>query len=351
MSEWLNREKLLALATIDPELDVLVKANPLPKPRYDDLAAFKQLSEKRGEQTRLALGEPPADVKQSELQYTTLDGHKVRAKLYQPQPARDHSPLIVLFHGGGFCIGTPEGEEQTSRNLVQAFGATVVSAGYRLAPEFPFPYAITDAWDALRWAAANAKSWDADPAAGFIVGGTSAGGSISAALALLARDEKLSPPLTGQYLVIPATVSPSKVPAKYKEFYLSREQNVNDFVLPREAIELFIKAYNPDDDDPRYNPAIHPSGHKDLPPAVFVIDGADPLRDDGFIYEDILRENGTKTKVYVYPGLPHAHWGFFPSLKASTQFRKDQLESVGWLLGKTPDVSKVSSLTAKAASA
>ncbi|RMZ76343.1 hypothetical protein DV738_g4980, partial [Chaetothyriales sp. CBS 135597] len=341
MSEWLNKEKLLALATVDPELEALVKANPLPKPSYDDLAVFKQNSERRAEQTRKALGEPPAEVKQSELQYTTLDGHKVRAKLYQPQPAREHSPLIVLFHGGGFCFGSPEGEEQSSRNFVQAFGATVVSATYRLAPEWPFPYAITDAWDALRWAAANAKSWGADPAAGFIVGGTSAGGNISAVLALLARDEKLSPPLTGQYLSIPSTCSPSKVPDKYKEFYLSREQNVNDFVLPQAAIDLFMKGYKPDIDDPRFNPAVHPNGHKDLPPALFVIDGADPLRDEGLIYEDILRENGTKTKVYVYPGLPHAHWGFFPTLKASTQFRKDQVEGFGWLLGKTPDFSKV----------
>ncbi|RMZ87102.1 hypothetical protein DV736_g5674, partial [Chaetothyriales sp. CBS 134916] len=341
MSDWLNREKLLALATIDPELDALVKSNPLPKPSYDDLSLLKHMAEQRAQDTRKALGKPPPGVKQTELQYSTLDGHKVRAKLYQPQPAREKSALIVMFHGGGFCYGTAEGEEQSCRNFVQAFGATCISAAYRLAPEYPFPHAITDAWDALRWAAENAKSWGADPAAGFIVGGTSAGGNISAVLTLMARDEQLSPPLTGQYLAIPAICSPSKVPEKYKEYYLSREQNVDALVLPREAIDLFLKGYSPDDDDPRYNPVINPNGHKDLPPALFQIDGADALRDEALIYEDILRENGAKTKVYVYPGVPHGHWALFPSLKASDKFRKEQIEGMAWLLGRRPDLTKV----------
>ncbi|RMZ82436.1 hypothetical protein DV737_g2098, partial [Chaetothyriales sp. CBS 132003] len=341
MSEWLNREKLLALATIDPEFDALVKSNPLPKPRYDDISVFKQQGEQRAEAILKALGDAPPEVKQTELEYTTVDGHKLRAKLYQPQGGRERSPLIVMFHGGGFCIGTPESEEQSCRNFVQAFGATCISAAYRLAPEYPFPYAITDAWDALRWAAENAESWGADPGAGFIVGGTSAGGNISAVLALMARDEQLSPPLTGQYLVIPTTCSPSKVPEKYKEYYLSREQNVDAVVLPQEAIDMFNKGYNADENDARCNPVISPNGHKDLPPALFQVDGADPLRDEALIYEDILRESGAKTKVYVYPGLPHGHWGFFPSLKASDKFRKEQIEGMGWLLDRSPDFSKV----------
>jgi acetyl esterase/lipase len=155
---------------------------------------------KRNEAAMKALGKPPAEIKQTELEYSASDGSEVRAKLYQPQPApKEGSPLIVIYHGGGFCVGSPEDEEQSCRNFVHAFGATCIAAAYRLAPEFPFPYAITDSWDALKWAAANAEAWGADPSKGFVIGGTSAGGNISAALALIARDEKLSPPLTGQY--------------------------------------------------------------------------------------------------------------------------------------------------------
>ncbi len=65
------------------------------------------------------LGDPPSDIKQTDLVYETRDGAKVRAKLYQPLPApQNPTPLVVIYHGGGFCVGSPEGEEQTCRNLV-----------------------------------------------------------------------------------------------------------------------------------------------------------------------------------------------------------------------------------------
>src|SRR5436305_973828 len=101
----------------------------------------------------------------------------------------------------------------------------------RLAPEHPFPTGINDSWDALKWAAANASSLKANPEIGFIVGGASAGGNIAAVLALRARDEELSPPLTGQYLCVPALLHPANVPEKLKHEYLSRFNNLHDPVL------------------------------------------------------------------------------------------------------------------------
>lgn len=196
------------------------------------------------------LGDPPPDIKQYEDHYTTRDGTKMRVKVYQPtEPPNRGSPLIVMYHGGGFCIGNPEGEEQTCRNMVQAFGAVCVSASYRLAPDHQFPAAPNDSWDALKWAAANAKSLQADTSQGFIIGGTSAGGNITAVLAHLARDEGLSPPLTGQYLAIPAVGGGKWVPEKYRDRFLSYEQNKDVPVLPVAAVDMFMKGYQPDEDD------------------------------------------------------------------------------------------------------
>ncbi len=135
-------------------------------------------------------------------------------------------------------------------------------------------------------------------------------------------------------MAIPATIPEAAVPDRWKEWYLSHEQNKDVPILPQAAVDMFMNAYHADDHSPLFNVGCHPGGHKDLPPAVLAIDGMDPLRDEGLIYERILREAGVKTKLYVYPGLPHAHWGFFPFLKASDQFRKDQIEAFGWLLGK-----------------
>lgn len=285
------------------------------------------------------LGDPPAGVRQSEITYTAEDGSKLRAKLYQPTSTPDEgSPMIVLFHGGGFCTGFPEGEEITARNLVLAFGAVCISASYRLAPKFPFPYAVKDAWDALKWAAANAKAIGADTSLGFIVGGSSAGGNISAVLAHLARDEALAPPLTGQYLSIPTVCPHDKVPEKYRDRYFSWEQNKDAPVLPAAAVDMFMSGYKPDPSDSTYYAILnHPKGHGNLPPACVMVDGLDPLRDEGLIYERVLREEyGLNTRLYVYPGVPHSHWSFFPMLGQSKQFRKDQIEAFGWLLNKQP---------------
>jgi poly(3-hydroxybutyrate) depolymerase len=72
----------------------------MPEVDYGSLASFKKMAEDRTEMTLKALGEPPEGVKQTEMSYTTRDGYKNRAKLFQPTtPPKDGSPLIVMFHG------------------------------------------------------------------------------------------------------------------------------------------------------------------------------------------------------------------------------------------------------------
>ncbi|KIX10165.1 uncharacterized protein Z518_01246 [Rhinocladiella mackenziei CBS 650.93] len=344
MAEYLVVENLLKLSQIDPELNELLTANPLPILDYSTLDDFAKVYAKNSERAKSILGPAPPGVKVTELQYATRDGYNNRAKLFQPEDIPENaSPLIVMIHGGGFCFGSPEGEEQTCRNFVLALGVTCVAIAYRLAPEYPFPYAPNDCWDALKWCAANAQSWNADTSAGFVVGGSSAGANIAAVLAHRARDEGISSPLTGQYLAIPLLCPEGKMPEKHRPLWLARTQNHNAPVIPKAALDMFMGAYQPNFDD-TVNFAIfnHPHGHGNLPPTFFQVDGMDPLRDEAIIYERVLREEyGLKTKMNVYPGLPHGHWSFFPTLKASAKARIDQLEGMSWLLGRTPDFSKV----------
>ena len=88
----------------------------------------------------------------SEIQIPVRDGSSIRAILYkvQAKPAAA-CPLAVTFHGGGWSIGTAEFEDFTSLPLARVCGAVVVSVDYRLAPEHPFPTAVHDSWDALKW--------------------------------------------------------------------------------------------------------------------------------------------------------------------------------------------------------
>lgn len=91
-------------------------------------------------------------VDKSEIRIPVRDGSSIRAVLYklQAKPAAA-CPLAVTFHGGGWSIGTAEFEDFTSLPLTRVCSAIVVSVDYRLAPEHPFPTAVHDSWDALKW--------------------------------------------------------------------------------------------------------------------------------------------------------------------------------------------------------
>lgn len=104
---------------------------------------------------------------------------------------------------------------------------------YRLAPQYPFPRGLEDSHDALRWAAQNASLLSADPTKGFLLGGVSAGANFGGALAYLARDERLNPPITGLLLSIPCCLMPQAfdlVP-QWRDELFSLEQNRNADLL------------------------------------------------------------------------------------------------------------------------
>jgi acetyl esterase/lipase len=185
-------------------------------------------------------------------------------------------------------------------------------------------------------AAENASWLGADPSKGFVVGGGSAGANIAAAISHVARDEKLNPPLTGAHLMIPCVCDISHLPERYKKDQHSWEQNKDVAILDRKAIDLFFDNYIPnlsDRGNGLFSPLIFETGHAGLPPNYLQICGADPLRDEALIYERALREEaGLKTKVDMYPGLPHGFWGIFPTLESSKKFVEDSVKGVQWLL-------------------
>ncbi|KAK8139388.1 Alpha/beta hydrolase fold-3 [Apiospora sp. TS-2023a] len=128
---------------------------------------------------------------------------EIQIRIYSPAGPGPF-PVHLNFHGGGWVVGGLESERAWCRHMCNEVGIKVIDVGYRKGPEFPFPTAIYDCWDAVKWARQNAQSTavNVDPES-VSFGGLSAGGHMSAVLAHFARDEGV--PIKLHLLIVPAT--------------------------------------------------------------------------------------------------------------------------------------------------
>ncbi|KAG9603277.1 lipase/esterase, partial [Aureobasidium melanogenum] len=337
-----TKEEVTKLGEIDPELAEWLKTNPVPKGNWNNIKEFRAMRDEMGKQKLAALGPAAPHVEESFQNITMRDGFESQIKIHKPT-GKTGGPLIVMVFGGGFVVGDNQQLTPYSRGLARAFDAVVVNTAYRLAPENKFPTAAHDTEDTLLWLAKNAESLGADPSKGFILGGVSAGGNLTACIAQKTLEDKsLAHPLTGLWLCVPL-IFPNKdlVPDKYKDLWFSHEQNADAPILDKNAIDAVGRHLEPDQKSPLYSPFNSKNPHKGLPPTYVQVDGLDPLRDDGLIYERVLSENGIKTKLDIWPGLPHAHFSFLPFLSGSKKAIVDTFVGFAWLLKTEVSLGKI----------
>src|SRR5262249_19144340 len=127
---------------------------------------------------------------------------KIPIRIYTPE-GKGPFPVLVFFHGGGWVLGNIESHDTVCRELTHAAGCITISVDYRLAPEHKYPAAPEDCYAATSWAAENASSFNGDPTR-VAIGGDSAGGNLTAVVALMARDRG-GPKLAYQLLIYPVT--------------------------------------------------------------------------------------------------------------------------------------------------
>ncbi|KAF2677450.1 alpha/beta-hydrolase [Lentithecium fluviatile CBS 122367] len=331
-----TRQEVLKSGEVAPEYRKAFEARPLDIQGAD----FFETRAKRAEHLQKLRhlypipGPIPDQVTETMHEVPTRDGSTIRARLYQPvkSPPEGGSPLVLMFHEGGWSMGDLTDEDLNCRMFARDLGCVCVNLEYRLAPEFKFPIGVNDCWDALVWATTNAASLGATPTRGLIVGGASAGGNIAAVLALHSRDTGFSPPITGQYLCVPALLPHDKVPARFTNLYTSRTDSISDPVLGKLDVSPIMQIYAPDADSPLWDPFNHAQGHKSVGKAFFQVGGLDPLRDEAVLYDRVLREAGVLTRFELYGGYGHMFWTNYPELKRSTEFVRDTLQGVRWLL-------------------
>jgi len=245
-------------------------------------------------------GPAPAMARVEEHAVATPDGTVPVRILVPIEPPRG---VIVYYHGGGWVIGRIDEFETLARKLAERTSCAVALVEYRLAPEHRYPAAVDDAYAALEWVGNHLKEI-AGREVPLIVAGDSAGGNLSAVMALRARDRG-GPPLALQVLVYPVTDADFDRPS-----YTDPE---NQLILTREAMVWFWDHYAPDAAR-RREPDASPLRAADLsglPPAVVLTAEHDVLRDEGEAYAERLREAGVPVDFKRHAGQAH---GFFTLL-------------------------------------
>lgn len=258
--------------SVHPQVQALLdRVAHSPLPPYHTVCAF--VARRIYRDTRAVLA--PKAPELPEVRLLAFENYSMR--MYRPVKG-ETLPALMYFHGGGWTIGDLDTHDVLCRQLAVGARCAVFSVDYRLGPEHPFPAAVDDCFAATRYVAENAAKLKVS---GIAVGGDSAGGNLAATVALLARDAG-GPALAFQLLIYPATDQRMNTP--------SHERNGQGYLLTRDAMNYFRRSYLPNErdwSDWRASPLLAKS-HANLPPALVITAGYDPLVDEGRAYADKL---------------------------------------------------------------
>ncbi len=239
----------------------------------------------------------------------------VTADVMVPRGEGPH-PVLVYLHGGGWVCGSPTTHRKLGHRFAEA-GYLTISVDYRLAPEHPFPTPYDDCEFAVRWAAREAGRWGGD-ASRMAVGGDSAGGNLSAAVAAALRDDPEAPDIRAALLI-------------YGVFDFAEMGGSLDAIVSADAelaeageklVEMMVGSYlgaERDDAllaDPRVSP-VHAASK--LPPSHVMVGSADALAPQAEAIVAALELGGVEHEHVVYDGMPHgfAQMEFLPQARES----------------------------------
>ena len=234
---------------------------------------------------------------------------EIPIRIYKPSNATD-LPMLLFYHGGGWVLGDIETHDCLCRSLANGSDCIVISVDYRLAPEYKFPAAPEDCYAALTWAASHGAALGGDPSR-LAVGGESAGGNLSAAVALMARDRQ-GPKLCYQLLLYPVTDLTALETDSYHAFATGHG-------LERASMAWFIDHYlaDPADAQTPYASPLHAPDLSGLAPAAVMTAGFDVLRDEGNAYAARLAAAGVPVTHHCYGGFIHGFYVMTGSIVAA----------------------------------
>ena len=265
----------------DPDAPLLSALSP-----DEARAAFAEFKVMQGE---------PEEVVAVEDRQIPGPGGDIPVRVYKSS-SEANQPVVVYFHGGGWVIMDIESHDPLCRALANAASCTVVSVGYRLAPENKYPAASEDCYAATVWVAENAAELGVDGGR-IAIAGDSAGGHLTAVVSQMARD-KGGPGLVYQVLHCPVTDLDYST-ASYTD-------NADGYMLTQDSMEWFWNSYlsSPEQASEPYASPLR-GDLNGLPPALVQTAEYDPLRDEGAAYAQKLEDAGVAVTLHDYEGIIH----------------------------------------------
>ena len=241
------------------------------------------------------------DVEVSEQYITGKNGIKdIGVRIYKPVNNNEIQPCLLWIHGGGYIAGFPKMNEGLCIRFVTEAKCVVVSVDYHLAPEYQYPTQIEDCYSALQWIYDNAGELNIDREC-IAVAGASAGGGLTAALSLLARDRG-GPKLIFQMPIYPMIDNRCDAPSSLEmQDRIAWNGDGNKF-----AWSLYLGDMVNADDVPPYAAAARAADYKGLPATFTWIGELHPLRDETIEYVARLSHAGVPVEFHLYPGCYHS---------------------------------------------
>ena len=241
----------------------------------------------------LAATAPPLDTAGMHIADHTVPAEPdVPVRIYRTRQAQG---AIVWLHGGGFVMGDLQTEHPWALRIADASDAVVVSVGYRLAPEHPFPAALDDAYAVTCWIAAHADELGIDPAR-IAVGGHAAGAGLAAAVALRTRDRQ-GPSIRFQLLSQPELDD--------RQLTWSARNFVDTPFMTRDKATTSWRHYLRSTPATAYAAPARAENLSGLPAAYITTAEFDPNRDEAIDYGQRLLQAGVSVELHQWPGTFH----------------------------------------------
>ncbi|WP_077622563.1 alpha/beta hydrolase [Sediminibacillus massiliensis] len=250
------------------------------------------------------------------------DANPLPLRIYRPKSINETSPVLLWIHGGGYILGSVEDDDDLCMNFVNEANCVVVSVDYRLAPENPYPAPIEDCYAALKWIADNAQLLNIDPDR-IGIAGASAGGGLTAALSLLARDRQY-PSVCFQMPLYPMIDDQNNTPSanEIKEGMVWN-QKTNDAGWKMYLGDLYGK-----DNIPSYAAPARAEDYSNLPYTYTCVGQLDPFRSETLTYVSKLAEAGVDVEFHLYPGAYHGFEGLNPTAEVSVRAATEYVQAV-----------------------